>query len=289
MTQRSAWHSGTMGLNSSSRASDTLPDDDSFSRSESEELRGLFVKAAPTSSAKGNDFEISKEYFCDVFNSRVVPEFGSSLYNLMKNHESPSLKYSSFHQSISLACKTTSSNCTKLLLEAFLLPSGVVAASTAVSNSSHNADGKSAQDGNTGNSGSETQGRGYDVLSFLRFCCEAGHGVSEEGDLALAADCEVQAAKIFRNLVAFTCRTKRMLPKSFDVSTLDFTAVNSWLNEYFPCVAQLLLTYRSASPCSTVSVKVMSSSNRRRERGREIGREVEREGGSRERKKMQSS
>lgn len=225
-----------MGLSASS-SNERLSDDDSLSPRERDMLLSLFHKTGTE-----DDFEISLESFCAIFDSVTNPQFGPKLYEVMKDQDTSALlRFSAFRRAIAFACKTTSSNCIRLIFKVYDTDA---VASVSTGDRSTAAEGKSS-------SAASTTTAASDVKGFLRFCCEVGEAL---GNGVSVANVEVLADKMYQHFKA-----KSISISSGGASKSSFTVLNNWLNEYFPCVAQLLLTYINTL-CFPESITSNSSS-----------------------------
>jgi len=227
-----------MGLSGSSSA-ERLSDDGSLSPRELEGLISLFGK-----SGKKVNFDISKESFCALFKSASIPQFGSKLYDVMKDEGAPMLNFRAFCRAISFACKTTSSNCTRLVFRVF--DSAATAPQTA-----DMADGKSSSSTGSGAPEPAPASGDSDFKGFLRFCCEVGETSRGSGFSVSLANVDVLAEKLHRHF--------EVKAPGGAGTGCGFTVLNNWLNEFFPCTAQLLLTYFN-SICFPESISSPSSS-----------------------------
>lgn len=199
------------------------------------------------------NFDIPVDTFCGLFKSVSYPQFGTKLYQIMKDEavddsDKPPplvLTFEAFRRSISFACKTTSSNCTKLLFSVFDSVGGGPSVDACGAADAIIADDKALA--GSSNSGSTRTNAGPDFKGFLLFCCEVGQTLG--GGAFSTENGEVQATKLHRH---FEWKTKHS-------GGSGFWALNGWLNEFFPCVAQLLLTYVNTL-CLPESVSSSSSS-----------------------------
>ena len=199
-----------MGNKSSARAEAMYVEDDSISKIEHESLRNIFG-----ASVSNDDFEIKQEMFCVIFSSSIYPLYGRNLFSSIKSANDDAMKFSEFYKFAILACKTSVSSCTKCLLSAFKVPHGIeLQANDLVS---------------------------YDVQSFLNFCCEIGNIKLSENSIKLIG------RKLFHHfqskVIKSNSLTSGSVPNMDTVNGYDYATLSNWMNEYFPCISQLLFTY----------------------------------------------
>lgn len=190
-----------------SSGSEAITACDYLNATEEEILYDLFFEST-TATVKNDskvDYEIASSLFCHVFNSKICPEFGSYLYEYISQSKTSKLKYSQFRETIVNCCKTTSVNSVKIVINTLLY--------------------------------AELESNSY-VLLLLKLCVEFGlkssTAVENFEDTIL-----VLSNRLHRHLLKYLKKNSGHT-EGDEISSVELLG---WMNDYFPCISQLFLSY----------------------------------------------